>query len=208
MTMLASRMRFICTLALSMVASVACQAAEPAMAPAPKPSPASAATAAPAQATIDVVMPDIGGQPFDFKAQRGKVVVVVNVASECGYTPQYAELQQLHQRYADKGVIVVGVPSNDFGGQEPNDGAAILAFAQKEYGVSFPLLSKVHATGPDISPLYRHLTTLPGTLAGPVKWNFAKFIVGKDGRVQQRFDSGVSPLDSKMIAAIDQALQG
>jgi glutathione peroxidase len=197
--LLEQRMNKITTL-LALFVVLACNPTPPAMA-APQP-------AAPSVATIDQSVTDIHGKPFDLKSLRGKAVLVVNVASECGYTPQYAELQQLSERYRDKGLVVIGFPSNDFGGQEPNDGAAILAFASKEYGVTFPLMAKVHATGPEISPVYQQLTTQSGPLNGPVKWNFAKFLLDKTGKPVARFDSNTTPLDAKLLSAIDAAIAG
>jgi glutathione peroxidase len=116
-------------------------------------------------------------------------------------------LQQLHERYKEKGVVVLGFPSNDFGGQEPGDNAAIKAFASKEYGVTFPLFDKVHATGAEIAPLYKFLTEkVDEKLRGPVKWNFTKFVVDKTGKVTARFDSKVTPLDAELTSAIEKTL--
>jgi glutathione peroxidase len=129
------------------------------------------------------------------------------VASECGFTPQYAELEQLYRRYADRGLVVLGFPSNDFGGQEPGTRAEILAFAQKEYGVTFPLFDKVHATGKEIAPLYRDLTgATDASLRGAVRWNFEKFVVAPDGRVVARMRSTSSPLSADVVAAIEKVL--
>jgi glutathione peroxidase len=173
--------------------------------------PTTAATAATAASTttaaavpLDHVVTDIDGKAVDLKSLRGKVLLIVNVASECGYTPQYAELQQLYATYKDKGVVVLGFPSNDHGGQEPADGAAIKAFASSEYGVTFPLFAKVHTTGAEMAPLYKSLTTHKG----PVKWNFTKFLVDQNGVVRERFDSGVEPLSPKLTGAIDALLKG
>lgn len=151
---------------------------------------------------VDAVVTDIDGKAFDLKSLRGKAVLVVNVASECGYTPQYAELQQLYTTYKDRGLVVVGFPSNDHGGQEPADGAAIKKFAADEYGVTFPLMQKVHTTGDDIAPLYKTLTTAKG----PVKWNFTKFLLDPQGRIVAKFDSGVAPLAPQLTAAIERSL--
>jgi len=151
---------------------------------------------------VDHVVKDIDGKDVSLSSLRGKAVLVVNVASECGYTPQYAELQQLHERYKDKGLVILGFPSNDHGGQEPNDGAAIKKFATDEYGVTFQLMSKVHTTGADMAPLYKTLTAQKG----PVKWNFTKFLIGADGVVRERFDSGVVPTSPQMTSAVEAAL--
>jgi glutathione peroxidase len=185
--------------ALPLSFALACEAAPGSQTATPS-APASTPKAAP----LDHIVTDIDGKAVDLKSLRGKVLLVVNVASECGYTPQYAELQQLYASYKDKGVVVLGFPSNDHGGQEPADGAAIKAFASTEYGVTFPLFQKVHTTGADMAPLYQSLTAQKG----PVKWNFTKFLVGKDGVVRERFDSGVEPLSPKITGAIDALLQG
>ena len=181
-----------CLLSLLLTASAASLACD-----AP---PAASATAA--SAPLDHVVTDIDGKPVDLKAWRGKALLIVNVASECGYTPQYAELQQLHARYADRGFSVLGFPSNDYGGQEPGDGAAIKRFASEQYGVTFPLFEKVHTSGAQMCPLYRTLTSAKGE----VKWNFTKFLVSPDGVILEKFDSGVEPLAPALTSAIEAAL--
>jgi glutathione peroxidase len=158
--------------------------------------------AAPPGKPLDFVVEDIAGKPVDLKSFRGSPVLIVNVASECGYTPQYAELQQLYTKYKEKGMVVVGFPSNDYGGQEPKDGAAILKFASDEYGVTFPLMAKVHTSGKEITPLYAALTAQKGD----VKWNFTKFLVDSKGVVVAKFDSGVAPLSPELTGAIDRLL--
>jgi glutathione peroxidase len=157
-----------------------------------------ATTAAP----LDFSVTDIDGKAVDLKSYRGSVVLVVNVASECGYTPQYAELQQLYATYKDRGLVVLGFPSNDHGGQEPADGAAIKKFASDEYGVTFPLMQKVHTTGDEIAPLYKAMTAQKGK----VKWNFTKFLVGPDGVLREKFDSGVNPMGPQLTSAIEALL--
>jgi len=156
-------------------------------------------------AVIDHDVKDIDGNAVKLSSYRGKVLLVVNVASECGFTPQYAELEQLYEKYKDKGVVVLGFPSNDFGGQEPGTPAEIKAFTSQTYGVTFPLFEKVHAKGDGIAPLYKTLTTetpFPGTIG----WNFTKFVVDKTGHVVARFPSKVTPLDPALTAALDKAL--
>jgi glutathione peroxidase len=148
------------------------------------------------------VVTDIDGRPFDLKSLRGNAVLVVNVASECGYTPQYAELQQLATKYKDKGLVVVGFPSNDHGGQEPADGAAIKKFAADEYGVTFPLMQKVHTTGGEMAPIYKTLTGAKGE----VKWNFTKFLLDQNGVVVAKFDSAVGPMSPQLTGAIELVL--
>ena len=160
------------------------------------------ATTAKSGPTLDLDVIDIDGKSVSLKDYRGKALLIVNVASECGYTPQYADLQTLHAEYAPKGLVVLGFPSNDFGGQEPGDGAAIKKFASEEYGVTFPLFAKVHAKGDDIAPLYKTLSAQKGG----VKWNFTKFLVDPQGHVVAKFDSGVSPTSAELKTAIDAVL--
>ena len=144
--------------ALPLSLALACEAA-----PGAQPAAGAAAAASTTKAApLDYVVTDIDGKAVDLKSLRGKVLLVVNVASECAYTPQYAELQQLYASYKDKGLVVLGFPSNDHGGQEPADGAAIKAFASTEYGVTFPLFQKVHTTGAEMAPLYQSLTAQKG----------------------------------------------
>ncbi|MDP2342405.1 MAG: glutathione peroxidase [Deltaproteobacteria bacterium] len=163
--------------------------------------PAKKSSSSPA-APLDLGVIDIDGKPVELKSMRGSALLIVNVASECGYTPQYAELQQLYTKYKDQGLIVLGFPSNDFGGQEPAEGAAIKKFASTEYGVTFPLFEKVHASGKEMSPLYQTLTTQKGA----VKWNFTKFLVDDKGVVVAKFDSGVEPMSPELTRAIEAVL--
>lgn len=162
-------------------------------------------TGAGPDAVIEHTVKDIDGREVSLKDYRGKALLVVNVASECGFTPQYAELEKLHRRYQNKGLVVLGFPSNDFGGQEPGSPADIKKFASEEYGVTFPLFDKVHAKGEAIAPLYKTLTT-ETRFPGPVKWNFTKFLVDPAGRVVARFPSDVDPLAPELLAAVDAAL--
>ena len=156
---------------------------------------------------VDHTVVDIDGNAVKLSDYRGKVLVVVNVASECGFTPQYADLQKLYATYQARGVEVFAFPSNDYGGQEPGDRAKIKELAVTEYGATFKLFDKVHATGPEIAPLYEMLTTkVAEPLRGPVKWNFEKFVVDKTGTVVARFPSKVEPLDPALTAAIDAVL--
>jgi glutathione peroxidase len=160
-----------------------------------------AATAAAAK-PLEGSVTDIDGKAVDLKSYRGSALLIVNVASECGYTPQYAELQSTYAKYKDRGLVVLGFPSNDHGGQEPNDGAAIKKFASEEYGVTFPLMAKVHTTGAEIAPLYKTLTAQKGA----VKWNFTKFLVDKDGGVVAKFDSAVAPQSPEFVKALEAIL--
>jgi glutathione peroxidase len=138
----------------------------------------------------------------------GKVLLVVNVASKCGLTPQYTALEELHRRYKDRGFSVLGFPCNDFGGQEPAAEADILEFCSTKYDVSFPLFSKVHVLGGEQAPLYGFLTTENAPPKGPgdVTWNFEKFLVDKAGHVVARFAPGTLPLEADITSEIDRAL--
>ena len=152
--------------------------------------------------SLDFSFNDITGKKVDLKSYRGQTVLIVNVASECGYTPQYAELQQLYAKYKDRGFVILGFPSNDWGGQEPGDGAAIQKFATDEYGVTFPLMEKVHTTGKEIAPLFAALDAQKG----PVQWNFTKYLVDPAGVAVAKFDSAVTPLSPDLTAAIEKTL--
>ncbi len=151
----------------------------------------------------EFTMKTIDGQPAPLKQYEGKVVLIVNVASRCGYTPQYAGLEQLYRKYKDRGFVIIGVPANNFGGQEPGSDTEIKEFCKRNYDVTFPMMSKVSVKGSDMTPLYQFLTSAAG---GDVKWNFTKFLVGKDGKVIQRFEPGVKPDAPELIAAIEKAL--
>lgn len=152
----------------------------------------------------EFTMNSIDGKPTSLKSWQGKVVLVVNVASQCGYTPQYTGLEALYQKYKDKGLVIVGVPANNFGGQEPGTDEEIKTFCSRKYSVTFPMMSKVSVKGADMTPLYQYLTTAKG---GDVKWNFTKFLVGKDGKVIDRFESKVAPESPELTAAIEAALK-
>ena len=143
------------------------------------------------------------GQPADLAQYAGKVALVVNVASQCGYTPQYAGLQKLYDEYKDRGLVVLGFPSNDFGGQEPGSADEIATFCKKNYGVTFPMFSKVVTkAGQDQSPVY----ALLGKSGSLPAWNFSKYLVAKDGTVLQFFPSKVAPEAAELRKAIDEAL--
>jgi glutathione peroxidase len=141
----------------------------------------------------------------DLASYKGKVVLIVNVASRCGATPQYAGLQKLYDTYKDKGLVVIGFPANDFGAQEPGSDPQIAEFCSSKYGVTFPMFSKITVKGPAKSPLYKTLTESADP-PGEVAWNFEKFLVGKDGAVAARFKTGVQPDDAAFIAAVEAAL--
>jgi len=151
----------------------------------------------------DLKVTTLAGQPADLGAFRGKVVVVVNVASQCGYTPQYAGLEKLYREMAPRGVTVLGFPSNDFGGQEPGTPEQIQLFCKRTYDVTFPLFAKVVTkAGPDQSPVYAFL----GEGGNLPQWNFAKYVVDKNGKVVAFFPSRVTPDAPEMRAAIEKAL--
>lgn len=146
----------------------------------------------------------IDGSRENLSDFKGKVALVVNTASQCGYTPQYTELQELYERYKDRGFVVLGFPSNDFGGQEPDTEAEIQKFCSSKFGVSFPLFSKTKVLGEAKDPIYRFLITSTG--GKEVGWNFEKFLVSKDGLVLERFPSSVKPLSSTITAAVEAAI--
>jgi glutathione peroxidase len=158
--------------------------------------------------TLSYTMKDLSGKPLELKQYSGKVVLFVNVASYCGYTKQYDGLQKLHDKYADKGLVVVGVPCNQFGKQEPGTATEIAEFCQKNYGVSFPMLEKVDVNGDGACDLYKHLTSVEAKPkgAGKVSWNFEKFLVGRSGEVVGRFGSAVAPESDELMAAIEKEL--
>lgn len=152
----------------------------------------------------DIAVKDIDGKDTSLKAYAGKVMLIVNVASECGYTGQYAGLQALHEKMSGKGFAVLGFPCNDFGGQEPGSEAAIKTFCTENYKVTFPMFSKVAIKGEAKHPLYAALQSAAGAEVG---WNFEKFLVGKDGKVLKRFGSDVEPESPELLAAIEAALK-
>lgn len=136
---------------------------------------------------------------------EGKVLLIVNVASKCGLTPQYAALEKLHEEYAPRGLAVLGFPANEFGAQEPGSNDDIAAFCTTNYGVKFEMFSKVKVKGESIDPLFAHLTSDP-TFGGEIKWNFTKFLVGKGGEILARFEPTVDPQSVEVKAAIEKAL--
>jgi glutathione peroxidase len=156
---------------------------------------------------IDHEVVAIDGSTVSLASYRGSVLLIVNTASNCGFTSQLGELQELHERYADRGLMVLGFPCNDFGGQEPGTNEEIAAFCDGEYGVTFPLFDKVSIRGDAPSPLYATLQNeTPEGVSGAVRWNFTKFLVDTEGRVVARFDSAVSPTSDGVVAAIESLL--
>jgi glutathione peroxidase len=165
------------------------------------------ATAAFATDLTAIPLKDIDGQETSLKAYAGKAILIVNVASKCGYTRQYAGLEALYRQYKDRGLVVLGVPSNDFGGQEPGTEAEIKEFCTKKFDVTFPMTAKVSVKGADQHPLYAALTGPDSPAPGPVKWNFGKFLISKDGKLLARWDSKTEPDDATLTAAIEAALK-
>ncbi len=154
-----------------------------------------------ARSIYDFEALSIEGKPAHLGTQRGKVLLIVNTASACGFTPQFAGLESLWERYRDRGLVIVGFPSNQFGAQDPGSNDEIGAFCQRNYGVSFPMMAKVDVKGPQAHPLWKWLTSeAPGVLGSQaVKWNFTKFLVGRDGRVLKRY----APTDTPESLAQD-----
>ena len=147
----------------------------------------------------------IAGNKIDFADFKGKKILVVNVASECGYTPQYAQFQELYETYKDK-LIVVGLPSNDFGGQEPGSSAEIAHFCKMRYGVSFPMTEKIHIKGAEMHPLYHWLThkSENGVMDSEVKWNFQKYLLNETGQLIGIFPSSLNPLEDSLLSQISE----
>jgi glutathione peroxidase len=152
----------------------------------------------------EFTMNAIDGTPVPLTAFKGKVTLFVNVASQCGFTPQYSALEAVYEKYKEQGFIVAGFPANNFGSQEPGTNAEIKQFCDRKYSVKFPMFSKISVLGGDKAPLYQFLTTS----AGPeVQWNFTKFLVDRNGKVLKRFDSAAEPDSPEVIAAIEAALK-
>jgi glutathione peroxidase len=152
----------------------------------------------------DFTLNSIDGKPSPLVGYKGKVALVVNVASKCGYTPQYTGLEKLYEKYKDQGFVILGFPANNFGAQEPGNDEEIKTFCSTKYNVTFPMYSKISVTGEDKAPLYDYLTNAAG---GDVKWNFTKFLVGKDGKVIARFEPKVVPESPEVTQAIEKALK-
>jgi glutathione peroxidase len=161
-----------------------------------------------AESIYDISLKDIDGKSTSLKAYKGKVLLVVNVASKCGYTPQYAGLEALQEKYKGKGFTVLGFPCNQFGGQEPGTNEEIKQFCASRYEVSFPLFDKIEVNGQNRNPLYAALAGKDSPFAGDIKWNFTKFLIGRDGTILKRFDSKVKPDSEELVQAIETALGG
>lgn len=149
----------------------------------------------------DFTVTDINGNPYSLAQLKGKRVLVVNTASECGFTPQYAQLQELYQEYGGDSFQIVGFPANDFGAQEPGNNQEIAAFCSKNYGVTFPMMAKITVKGDNTHELYRWLTTKSenGVADSEVEWNFQKYLINEQGRLVKHYESAVTPLDEEIV---------
>jgi glutathione peroxidase len=162
-----------------------------------------------ASSLYDFTLNSIDGQAAPLAAYKGKVLLLVNVASKCGFTPQYTALEALYEKYKGQGLVVIGFPANNFMAQEPGSNEEIKTFCSRKYNVTFPMYSKISVKGDDKSPIYQFLTDKganPNT-GGEIKWNFTKFLVARDGAVISRFEPAVKPDSPEVIAAIEKALQ-
>ncbi len=157
---------------------------------------------------LNFKMKRLDGEDVDLSKYQGKVILIVNVASRCGFTPQYTGLEALHEKYGPEGLVVLGVPSNDFGRQEPGTSEQIASFCKKNYGVQFDMLSKVPVKGPEQVPLYKYLTSSETNphFAGPIRWNFTKFLISRNGEVVARFEPPVKPESAQVTKAIETEL--
>ena len=196
----------ICLMTSLLLMATACGGGqEPSVEPQPEPLAVAAETDSPG--VIDHVVESLSGETVDLASFRGKPMLIVNTASKCGYTPQYEGLQQLYERYGEGGLVVIGFPSNDFK-QDPGTAEEIGTFCRLNYGVTFPMMAKIHVNGENQAAVYRALTSESGEeFRGEVRWNFTKFLVDQEGRVVARFESGVEPLDERVTSAIDALLE-
>ncbi len=157
-------------------------------------------------AVYNVPLKDIDGKDTSLKAFEGKVILAVNVASHCGNTPQYAGLESLYEKFKDKGLVIVGFPCNDFGAQEPGTNSEVKEFCTSKYHVTFPMMDKLHVKGPEQHALYKELSGPGSPFPGDVKWNFGKFLIGRDGKILARFEPGTKPEKDEVTKAIEAAL--
>jgi glutathione peroxidase len=169
---------------------------------------AAVAMAVPATTVYSFKLKSIDGQPVSLHSYKGKVLLLVNVASKCGYTPQYAGLEALYKKYKDRGLVIVGIPANNFASQEPGTDAEIKTFCHNKYDVTFPMMSKVSVKGDDKAPLYAFLTdkSVNPEVGGEIKWNFTKFLFDRNGKPVERFEPAVTPDSPQVTAAIESAL--
>jgi glutathione peroxidase len=159
---------------------------------------------------LDFTVKDIDGHDVNLSDYRGKVVMIVNVASKCGFTPQYTALEKLYTDDKDRGLVIIGFPANNFHSQEPGTDQEIKTFCTSKYNVTFPMMSKISVKGDDMAPLYQFLTSpdKDGKFGGSIGWNFTKFIIDRNGQVAARFPSKVKPTDPELVAAVEAALSG
>ena len=162
--------------------------------------------AARAGSIYDIPVKDIDGKDTTLATYKGKVLLIVNVASHCGFTPQYKGLEAIYQKYKDQGFVVLGFPCNLFGGQEPGSDAEIKQFCTSKYDVTFPLFDKIEVNGANRHPLYVRLAGPDSPFPGNITWNFNKFLIGKDGKILKRFDSKAKPESPEVTGAIESAL--
>ena len=161
-----------------------------------------------AESVYNFTLPSIDGEPTSLANYKGKVVLLVNVASRCGFTPQYSALESIYEKYKDRGFVILGFPANNFGGQEPGTNAEIKNFCSTKYSVSFPMFAKVSVKGDDCTALYQYLTKQANPkLTGDIKWNFTKFLVDRNGHVVARFESPVKPDSPEVTTAIEKQLE-
>jgi glutathione peroxidase len=156
-------------------------------------------------AVLNFKMKSLGGKEVDLSKYQGKVVLMVNVASKCGATPQYTPLQELHEKYKDQGLVVLGFPCNQFGAQEPGTATEIEEFCTENYGVTFDMFEKIDVNGEKAAPLYKYLTskeTNPDS-SGKINWNFEKFLISRDGKIVSRFKTQISPDEPEVVKAIE-----
>ncbi len=203
---------YLLAVSLAMV-SVSCdsetpQGSQQATPPANPPAGNQAEAPAPAKPLYTFELNDIEGEPAKLEQYNGKALLLVNVASKCGYTRQYAGLQALYTKYQDAGLIVLGFPANNFGAQEPGTNEEIKNFCSTTFNVTFPMFAKISVKGDDIHPLYAFLTSAESNpdFAGPIKWNFNKFLADRKGNVVGRYDSKVEPMSEELVADIEKAL--
>jgi glutathione peroxidase len=159
-----------------------------------------------ADSLYDIPLKDIDGKDTSLKPYAGKVMLIVNVASKCGFTPQYAALESIYQKYSPQGLVICGFPCNQFGSQEPGTDAEIKQFCSGKYNVTFPMFDKLEVNGDNRHPLYVALAGDSSPFPGKIGWNFTKFLVGRDGKILARFDSAVKPDSEQVTKAIESAL--
>lgn len=156
---------------------------------------------------FNYIMKDIDGKEVSLESYKGKVILIVNVASKCGYTPQYEGLQNLYENYKDDGLVILGFPANNFKGQEPGSDEEIKQFCTLNYGVEFPMFSKVSVKGDDQDELFKYLTQEQNPdFTGEIKWNFEKFLINKEGKLIRRFRSNIEPESKEIVEAVNNAL--